>query len=581
MWRWPRQYGLWITLGSLAFLLLLLGVLQYRWIGEIGRAEAERQKAQIARSANRFAAGLDRALGQVMLALHGEPRSEPAGPGMLDERLALLSRSDEARLVSRVLRLRPRAGAVSLEDCTVAGPHCQPGTWTPALETLRRRLLAREEAGGSPFESGIRPGEMLDDPPALLLPDLEREDTAPRQAGPQRLRLDSLLVIELDTAYLRGTLLPQLAEACFGPLRESEFAVSVVRRADRHPLYSSAPTDRGEGSRGDLELEIPGFLRPNPEREGRRRFPGFLFGAWRERERRFDSAPAEAPWLLVVRHRGGSLDHAVTAMRRRNLALSLGVLALLGAAAIVLVIGAQRARSLARQQIELVAGVSHELNTPLAAIRSAGENLAEGIVTDPAQVRRYGASIEQQGRRLTGLVAQVLDFAGIESMSRAYASEPVSLPRLVDDALAELHLVLEQAGLVVLKVIPADLPELRGDAPALRRVLANLLTNAAKFAAAGGRATIRAHAVPGRKRVVLRVEDAGPGIPAAERARVFEPFYRGGAAGRNEVPGSGLGLALVRRVVTAHGGSVRIEEAAGGGTAVVVELPAAGQGEPS
>ena len=114
-------------------------------------------------------------------------------------------------------------------------------------------------------------------------------------------------------------------------------------------------------------------------------------------------------------------------VRTRNLAVGFGVLALLGATAVLLATGAQRARRLARQQMEFVAGVTHELNTPLAAIRSAGQNLADGIVTDPAQVRRYGGLIEKEGGRLTALVAQVLDFAGIESGSRAYASEPLSV----------------------------------------------------------------------------------------------------------------------------------------------------------
>jgi signal transduction histidine kinase len=73
---------------------------------------------------------------------------------------------------------------------------------------------------------------------------------------------------------------------------------------------------------------------------------------------------------------------------------------------------------------------------------------------------------------------------------------------------------------------------------------------------------------------VLRVEDRGPGIPRSERERVFEPFYRGRAAERNDVPGSGLGLSLVRHVVTAHSGTVRVEPRDGGGTSVVIELPA-------
>jgi signal transduction histidine kinase len=281
------------------------------------------------------------------------------------------------------------------------------------------------------------------------------------------------------------------------------------------------------------------------------------------------------PWLLVARHRGGSLEATVARVRRRNLAVGLGILALLGATAALLATGAQRARRLARQQMEFVAGVTHELNTPLAAIRSAGQNLADGIVTDPAQVRRYGGLIEKEGGRLTALVAQVLDFAGIESGDRAYAAEPLSAARLVDEVLRDHRLALEQAGMAVERDVAPDLPEIRGDAAALRRALANLVANAVKFAAAGRWLAVRAAARPDGRAVVLRVEDRGPGIPRDERERVFEPFYRGPAAERNATPGSGLGLSLVRHVVRAHGGSVRVEGREGGGAALVVELPAA------
>jgi two-component system phosphate regulon sensor histidine kinase PhoR len=223
--------------------------------------------------------------------------------------------------------------------------------------------------------------------------------------------------------------------------------------------------------------------------------------------------------------------------------------------------------------MEFVTGVTHELNTPLAAIRSAGQNLAAGIVTDAGQVRRYGDLIEKEGGRLTALVAQVLDFAGIESGSRVYAREPLSLANLVDEVLRDHRLVLEQAGIRLERELPADLPELCGDAPALRRATANLLANAVKFAASGGWIGIRASARPDGRAVVLRVEDRGPGIPREERERVFEPFYRGPLAERNHTPGSGLGLSLVRHVVRAHGGSVHVEAHAGGGAALVVELP--------
>jgi len=276
--------------------------------------------------------------------------------------------------------------------------------------------------------------------------------------------------------------------------------------------------------------------------------------------------------VLVVRHRGGSIDEAVGALRRRNLGVSLGILALLGITSVLLVVGAQRARRLARQQLEFVAGVTHELHTPLAAIRSAGQNLADGIVADPAQVRRYGALLGRESDRLGELVSQVLDFAGIESGARPLALAPTALGPLVGETVRDLGVVLERAGLSVEVRVDPDLPEIPADATALRRALGNLLTNAARFAAEGGLVVVRAERAPDRGRLRLVVEDAGPGIPRDERERVFEPFVRGTTAARRQVPGSGLGLSYVRHVAEAHGGRARIEARPGGGTVVVMEL---------
>jgi signal transduction histidine kinase len=170
-------------------------------------------------------------------------------------------------------------------------------------------------------------------------------------------------------------------------------------------------------------------------------------------------------------------------------------------------------------------------------------------------------------------VAQVLDFAGIESGARAYSAEPVPVGPLVHKAVGDLSLVLEQAGMKVEIDVEDDLPEIRGDAEALRRALENLLTNAAKFASGGGWVGVSAARGPGAETVTLRVEDRGPGIPKAEGARVFEPFFRGRDARLSQAAGSGLGLSLVRHVAEAHRGRVRAESRDEGGTAVVMELP--------
>jgi len=600
-----KDRGLWLTLAALTVLLVVLAGLQYRWISEIGRAEAERRQGQLERATGRFAAAFDREISRVLVEFLRMEPGPPAGdrrglplerfpferlPALRgndrlaggDPRHALLDllaawrTNEHAGLVSQVLLTTPTpTGEVRLEACDAAGSAFHAVPWTPELQPLRRRLESAERGRGGFF---VRPGSLLDPPLALSFPIMGGRDAGP--PGPERgpLRAAGVVLLQLDPRYLREQLLPQLAEAHFGPPAESEFVVAVVRRADRSLVFSSDPTGEvGTFRSGDVQRSLPGrwgrlgddrpdagpgpLLGEPPPGDGRGGQPGRL--------------PAdESPWLLVARHRGGPLELTVSRVRRRNLAVGLGVLALLGATAAVLATGAQRARRLARQQMEFVAGVTHELNTPLAAIRSAGQNLADGIVTDPAQVRRYGGLIEKEGGRLTALVAQVLDFAGIESGHRAYAAEALPVARLVDEVLRDNRLALEQAGMAVEHDVAPGLPEIRGDAAALRRALANLVANAVKFAAAGQWVAVRASARPDGRAVVLRVEDRGPGIPRDERERVFEPFYRGPAAERNATPGSGLGLSVVRHVVRAHGGSVRVEGREGGGTAVVVDLPA-------
>ncbi len=623
----PQQHGPWATLATLTALLLVLAVLQYRWIGDLGRAQAESRRTQIEHSAYRFAAALDRELGRALPDFRFEPGQGQDVRALFLERLSARARGETSSLISRVLvAYRGPSGEVTLQACSPDGAHCRPEPWPAALERFRLRLLGAgtapeggPQAGPTPF----RPGGFLEEPLSIVVPLVQRIDEGGATGDRFGFRIVGFAVCELDGGQFRDRLLPQLAESHFGPLTESDLVVAVLQRTRHSALYIS-PSDVPIS-----ELEQSEFIWPLPYRRrglddrfgASRRAFGFTFGMPFLGEARSPRPPSagretapspplasdagrpalppsgakdastrassrdsgrpmppveEAPWLLVVRHRGGSLDQAIAAVRRRNLAVGLGVLTLLGAAAALLATGAQRARALARQQLEFVASVTHELNTPLAAIRSAGQNLADGIVKDPAQVRRYGGLIEHEGRRLTALVAQVLDFAGIDSGSRAYADEPVSLVRVVEDVLGDLSLVLEQSGLEVSTDLAPDLPEVRGDAAALRRVVANLLTNAAKFAGSGREIVVRASLQGEGRAVMLRVEDGGPGIPAAERKKVFEPFYRGGVAQRNETPGSGLGLSLVRRIVLAHGGRVRIEDAKQGGAAVVVELPIAG-----
>lgn len=572
-------------MAALALLTLLLGVLavlQYRWTSEISRADAERRRAQLTRSAHNFSIALDYELSRIYLAFRLEPGPPPdtRRDVYLDRLAAWRRTSDHPGLVAAlVLASRRPSGPPLLEMCDPAPPRCATKDWPADLVPLRSWLATPGEERRGREGPLPRLLPVLEEPLSLVLPSISRPDQAAAGVRALRFRLNGLVVVRLDANELREQILPQLAESHFGPLDNGEYLVAVVRSRDNAILYASDP-GFAENEIGNAELRL-GLLGLSPGRPGPRearfepgrspRRGGDRFEAWLPAEGPAP-LPRAGPWLLVVRHRGGSLDAAVAAVRRRNLAVGLGVLGLLGAAGFMLTIGAQRARRLARQQLEFVAGVTHELHTPLAAIRSAGQNLADGIVTEPDRVRRYGDLIQKESGRLTTLVAQVLDFAGIESGTNAYAPEPLPLGPLVERVVGDLALVLEESGMTVETDVPDDLPPVRADAAALGRVLENLITNAVKFAAEGG--WIGVSARPGKDcaTVVLHVEDRGPGIPTGERAHVFEPFYRGRAAQDRQAPGSGLGLSVVRHVVESLGGRVRAEPREGGGARVVVEM---------
>jgi len=276
-----------------------------------------------------------------------------------------------------------------------------------------------------------------------------------------------------------------------------------------------------------------------------------------------------------VLHRAGSFDAAVSSARVRNLLVSFGVLLLLGASMGLVVVTTGRARRLAAQQLEFVAGVSHELRTPLAVIRSAAENLADGVVAEPKQVRRYGDVIAGEGRRLTHMVEQIMEFAGFESGRATLDVRPVAPGGLIEEALnaAVPHLQEHQAS--VERTGAAELPLVLVDAGAVSRSLQNLIVNALKYGGTPPRLVVDVRpGDPARREVDVTVSDNGAGIAARDLPHIFEPFYRGADARARQIHGSGLGLSLVKRIMDEMGGRVTVRTDAKG-SAFTLHLPIA------
>jgi signal transduction histidine kinase len=278
------------------------------------------------------------------------------------------------------------------------------------------------------------------------------------------------------------------------------------------------------------------------------------------------TAVSPAHWRLLVKHPSGSLEGAVNAARRRNLIISSSILGILGLSVGFLVVSTRRAQDLARQQLEFVATVSHELRTPLAVIRSAADNLADGVVSDEARIRQYGQLVKREGLRLTDLVEQILEFAGLQSGQRTMAARPVEVGRLLREVVATAP-----ADLRVELAIADNLPSVAGDEAALRRVFQNLVGNAIKYGGSAG--WLRVAATFTAATLEVRVSDRGIGIAAADQARVFDPFYRAPDVVAAQIQGAGLGLSLVKRIVEAHAGRITLESAPGEGSTFTVSLP--------
>jgi signal transduction histidine kinase len=243
----------------------------------------------------------------------------------------------------------------------------------------------------------------------------------------------------------------------------------------------------------------------------------------------------------------------------------------------------RRSQRLADLQMEFVAGVSHELRTPLSVIRTAAHNIGRGVVSDAEHVREYGSLIAREADTLGGMVEQILGFASLEAGRPNYTSEAVDIERLIDGAVASSGRVLTDFGCEIQRSVEPSLPLIHGDPAALKQVLQNLLTNAAKYGGNEGPIEVSAcrRGNGSAAEVEIRVADHGPGIPPEELGQIFDPFFRGKRAIADQIHGTGLGLSLVRKIMEAHGGSIAAESGLPRGTTFILRLPLQTQEAPS
>jgi signal transduction histidine kinase len=613
----PFRLPLFVIAAALLGLIGVLAALQYSWLGRISDAERERMTATLNDRAHAFGEDVDREVTRAYLLFQLDRSRPDASASEYAARYERwLATARFPRIIQEIYVVSPDhpAGALPLERFNPATRALEPAGWPASLAPLRAELT-RPAAPPPPsvlrgttsvLYRALMPAAWPAIPavviPTPIAPTPIALADVPLAFAPE------YTVLLLDRAYMTNEMLPALARQHFhGDGDAVDYRLAVVPMSGSGPaIYRSTPDfapgpQAASDARADffqvrtqefsaVAAEVNRFvtftagaradtivretMRPPTGEAGNSRFSIIVQNmTGRIGDDLFARLSPDAKsdrWRLLVQHPAGSLERAVNSARRRNLAISTGTLGVLGLSIALLIVSTRRAQDLARRQLEFVATVSHELRTPLAVIRSAADNLADGVIQDEERVRQYGDLMRREGVRLTDLVEQILEFAGLQSGQRSLAHRPVHVAELLRDVASAAQETSSHH--VTIDVAIGDrLPAVPGDEAALRRVFQNLIGNAIKYGADAGWVGVRA--TQGASGVDVTISDRGIGIPAADHERIFDPFYRASDVVSAQIQGAGLGLSLVKRIVEAHGGRVTVESAPGQGSAFTVSLP--------
>lgn len=223
-----------------------------------------------------------------------------------------------------------------------------------------------------------------------------------------------------------------------------------------------------------------------------------------------------------------------------------------------------------QQRADLIAWVSHDLQTPLTSIQAILEALADGVVKEPESVQRYLVTAQREIRSLSTLIDDLFQVAKLDAGGLVLERMPSSLSDLISDTLESFSQVASQAGVHLTGEVAAKTDPVDMDVRHIGRVLNNLVSNAMRYTPAGGTVAISAHRTGAQ--VEVSVSDNGEGIPSEDLPHIFESFYRGEKSRSRATGGAGLGLAIARGIIQAHGGQIWVESHPGVGTKFIFRI---------
>lgn len=596
---WPTLISL-LLLGSA---LVLLGALQYRWQSQISENERTKMEKRVQDAAERFAEDFNREIQAAYVNFQLDADAWRSGSSVqFNERYDYWrGRTGYPELIKDFVFFETGSDALPMKfDRSTR--EFKTAEWTPDLRELKQQSLKEKN------RKAVDTSWFL-----LLVPahestrNIERIVVRSSQATePPVINLPGrfgYLAVFLDENVIKDELVRTLVQKHFP---DDEFDLAIFDREGNTVFSKGGPVSGKDASAPLFDLSTDSFIffsnrdalpagvaqRQRSDVIVNQRIETQTFSSvqtnsnsasgmvtvemkrgGQPRSQIFstlaDGQPAS--WTLTAQHRDGSIDAFVTNVEIRNLGIGFGILTLMALAAGAIIYSAQRSKAYAQRQVDFVSSVSHEFRTPLAVIYSAGENLVDGVASDREQVARYGELIKGEGKKLTSMVEQILEFAGAQSGRKKYNFAETDLAAVAQKAIRESMPQLEENAFKIETDIDPDLPPVSADADALTGAVQNLIQNSIKYS--NGTRWLRVSTSRTSGGFEIAVEDKGIGIAQGDQRMIFEPFYRSKEVVDAQIHGNGLGLSLVKEIAEAHGGTVRVASEAGKGSRFTIELP--------
>ena len=549
----------------LLILLPLLGILQYRWLNQISLSERERMRVNLRTTAIAFSREFNRRINNLNFCFSDSLDYQEICKSYINCYENLNKKGSPKKLVRDIffINFDKNNHIRNITKANLLEKRIEEIKQPPELVNLCHKLEDKKYLSNITAYNFKGTDEEI---PALINPIV--------LSGSNYERLLGVAVVTLNLHYLKYEFIPNLAKYYFGDGENLDYNLTFVNKSrPTEIIYQSLQQTQNTNKTsptGDVTVKVLAMFFEDLPKEKPINNQGSEGFQPRNTDREYITS---GKWLLVITHPDGSLEQAVTNVKQRNLAVGTSVLLLLFGSLIMFCISTHRAQTLAKQKVEFVTAMSHELRTPLAVIRSASENLSDGIITKPKDIKEYGEMINHEVNRLTDMVEQAIEFARIQKGWKPAKLHPIEVEDLINSVIKNLDQYIKENKIQLETNIQPSLPIIKGDWSALYRCVQNLISNAIKYSNQNRHISLIATCSPKESFLQIIVKDNGLGINKSDLSHIFEPFYRSQQVVSEQIPGSGLGLSLVKNVVEAHKGRVTVESTLGKGSSFTLHLP--------